>query len=265
MPVQYDELGNVIQGESGSLGSSIGGGRGVVNPDFGERSVPGVPPGANPQKTPDTQTSYTDAKGTSSGGTMKVRIRVPSKYLQTYVGINDELASSNISGVVFPYTPSISYDVKADYTASNPLHSNFAINFYQRSSVSAITISGKFSVENKDDAGVYLATVHLLRALTKMRSGGQGGDIDSGAPPPICRLDAYGQMMMKNVPIVITSFRIELPDSVDFFTSDTYGLNSVPTVSTLAVTCLPMYSRAEMQSFSVDKFVSGAYLGKGYI
>lgn len=273
MPIQYDQLGNVIQGDNGSLGIDINQqsaarikrqGANIAVP-FGEREVPGIPQGAELPESPEMVTTYTDANGVTPPDFLRVRIRVPLNYINQYTqGGNLELATAG--GVIFPFTPSISYDVKAEYTASNPLHSNFPINFYQRSSVGAITITGKFTVENADDARVYLATVHLLRALTRMRSGGQGGDVDSGAPPPVCRLDAYGQML-KNVPVVITSIRIELPDSVDYFitNNDVTGQTSVPTISTLAVTCLPMYSRAEMQNFSVDNYVNNVYAGKGYI
>jgi hypothetical protein len=236
-----------------------------ANMPFGEREVPGVPLGAQPTLPSEPIINYTDANGNSQSEFLRVRIRVPFNYLNEYtVGKNSELAK--VGGIVFPFTPSISYDVKAEYTAPNLLHSNFPINFYQRSSVGPISITGKFTVENADDARVYLATVHLLKSLTKMRFGGINGDPDSGAPPPVCRLDAYGSML-KNVPVVITSLRIELPDSADYFiiNDNITGRNSVPTVSTLSITCLPMYSRAEMQSFSVDNYVNNAYAGKGFI
>jgi hypothetical protein len=232
---------------------------------FGERIVPGVPRGAQPKITPNTVVNYTDANGLTLSKFSRVRIRVPLNYLNSYtMGRKSELGK--LGGIIFPFTPSISYDVKADYTTSNPLHSNFPINFYQKSSVGPISITGKFTVESAEDARVYLATVHLIKALTKMRSGGSTGDEDSGAPPPICRLDAYGEML-KNVPVVITSFRVELPDSVDYFTTNdfTTGQTSVPVISTIAITCLPMYSRAEMQSFSVDNYVNNRYAGKGFI
>jgi hypothetical protein len=161
------------------------------------------------------------------------------------------------------------------------MHSNFAINFYQRSSVGPISITGKFSVENEADAGAYISTVHLLKSLTRMRSGGasnagagRGGntfsDSDSGAPPPVCRLDAHGEMGLNNVPVVISSYRIEMPDNVDYFTlpaTSNYGATSVPTVSTIAITCLPMYSRNEMQRFSVTGYLTDSnwYKKQGFI
>lgn len=152
----------------------------------------------------------------------------------------------------------ITYEHKADYTTQNITHSNFALHFYQRSSVSAIQITGEFTVQNEADAAMYLSTVHILRALTKMQTG---LDSNPGSPPPVCRLDAYGDYMLKNVPVAIASFRLELPNKVDYFTigksaAGVYGQTSVPTLSTLSINCIPIYSRAEMQKFSVKNWLT---------
>lgn len=236
---------------------------------FGNRSVPGVPAGAErPTQISQPKIQVRDSKGDIKDADSRVKIRVPPKYLTAVTSGETGNAGGllNHGGIIFPYTPSISYGVKADYSEQKPLHSNFSLHFYQRSSVGEISITGKFSVENSTDAKIYIATVHLLKSLTRMRSGGAGvGDPDSGAPPPICRLDAFGPMMLKNIPVAITSFRIELPDGVDYFTSTAspHGQNSVPTLSTISITCVPMYSRREMQDFSVTKYLNNEL--EGYI
>jgi hypothetical protein len=107
--------------------------------------------------------------------------------------------------------------------------------------------------------------MHLLKSLTRMRFG---SDPDAGAPPPVCRLYANGDAMLHDVPVAITSYRIELPDSVDYFTifqNDRFGTTAVPTVSTIAITCIPMYSRNEMQKFSVADYNNGSLRKQGYI
>ena len=188
---------------------------------------------------------------------------VPPKYLTTlHSGPNNEL--KNNGGIIFPYTPTVSYEAKAEYTEMKPLHSNFSTNFYQRSNISPISISGKFSVENATEAKIYLATSHLLISLTRMRFG---KDSDSGAPPPVCRLFANGIGMLYNIPVAVTSYRIEMPDNVDYFTINdpTLGKTSVPVVSTIAITLMPMYSRAEMQGFSVTGYNAGEFMRQGFI
>jgi hypothetical protein len=232
-----------------------------------------ITPGAIPPSPRAATVNIKDSKGSIKKDDLRVKIRVPVlDYLgwETTNGPNEELVK--LGGIIFPYTPNISYEHKADYASANPTHSNFTQYFYKNSSISPISISGKFTVQNEKDAGVYLATVHLLRALIKMRSGGsQTGDPDSGAPPPVCRLDAYGDFMLKNVPVVISSFKIELPEGIDYFVlgklnSGIYKQASVPTVSTISITCNPVYSRNEMQKFSVTGWLRDANSRKaGYL
>lgn len=239
---------------------------------FGQRSVPGVNFGAMPPSQPKVAINVTDVTGRKMGRDLRVRIKVPPNYLVNRVtGLAGELAVNNHHGIIFPYTPSINVEYKAEYTTQTPLHSNFPINFYQKSSIGAISISGKFSVENTKDAAVYLSTLHLLKALTKMRSGGsQTGDPDSGSPPPVCRLFAHGEWMFENVPIAITNFRVELSEGVDYFTmqdNNKYEMTSVPTVSTISITCLPMYSRSEILDFNVTDYLSNetGYNRRGFL
>lgn len=218
------------------------------------------------------QVTFRNSQGDVVGEDLRVKILVPQEYwTDLTAGPNQELAW--LKGIIFPFTPSISYETKADYTSMSPLHSNFNIYFYKNSSVSPIKVSGKFTVQNDKDAAIYLSTVHLLRSLTKMRTGGLKSDPLSGSPPPICRLEGYGDIMLKNIPVVISSFQVELPDNVDYYTvgkqssylQKLYGLNSVPIISTISVTCTPMYSRSEMQKFNVNDYVDGKYKKVGYL
>jgi hypothetical protein len=95
-----------------------------------------------------------------------------------------------------------------------------------------------------------------------------GGDTNAGSPPPVCRFDAYGEQQYKNVPVVISSFRVDLPDSVDYYATkmdDRFGSGNkptgtmVPTVSQITVTLLPMYSRKELLGLKqVDDYIGGS-------
>jgi hypothetical protein len=231
--------------------------------DVATRMAMGKLFGAQPQKPPAAKPIIVDAQGTINKEDLRVKIRVPASYLVNLTQGDPKQPLGIMRSIIFPYTPNISFDYKADYTPQQPLHSNFTLNFYKSSSVTPISITGKFTVQNDADAEVYLGTLHLLRALTKMRTGGPTGDKNSGAPPPICRLDAYGDFMMANVPVAIGGFKVELPEGVDYFTSGTgvnnrspYGQAFVPTVSTISITCIPMYSREEMQKFSVTGWLN---------
>jgi len=241
-------------------------GKSTYNFDYnGPREVEGVNPGAELDKPTPPVVVVRDSRGNVKNPDLRVKIRVPTGYL------NDDFTSALASngGVLFPYTPSIEFEHKAEYTSQTPLHTNFTLNFYKNSSVGSISITGKFTVQNDKDAIFYLSTVHLLRALTKMRFG---DDRNAGSPPPVCRLDAYGTFMLENVPVAITSFKNSLPNNVDFYTlgkengSVFQSQVSVPTISEIQVTCLPMYSRDEIQKFTVTGWLKNVATRKqGYM
>lgn len=167
-------------------------------------------------------------------------------------------------GIYFPVTPSIKQDAKANWNAATVQHSNYAIYSYANSDVGQITVSGQFPVQTQEEAFYWLATVHALRALTKMRTG---QDVLPGAPPPVCRFNAYGANVYENVPVVIGNYSIELPQDVDYITGFNFGgiTNKVPSLSTITLTLIPVYSRREMTNFGVDKFIRGQLDGKGYL
>jgi hypothetical protein len=196
----------------------------------------------------------------------RVKLKVPSQFL-TPSGYLTMWPIVNNGGIVFPFTPSISQEYTANYSAMNPTHSNYTQYFYKNSAAGAISVSGKFSVQNEEDAYLWLSTCHILRALTKMKFG---TDINAGAPPPVCRFFAYGEQQYYNVPVVIQSFKVDLPDNVDYYATrlndetgqisgDAPTGNMVPTISQISLTLLPMYSRQELLGVKqVDDYLQGA-------
>lgn len=234
--------------------------------DMGNATVGGEPPAPEPvtevnvQKVKDDTNSETASDDTD----MRVRIKVPTTYLNQFTNGLGKLGPSGHQGIIFPYTPQISIEHKAEYSSPQPLHSNYAINFYKNSSVSEIGVTGRFTVQNDEDAILYLSTVRLLTALTKMK---WGKDSDAGAPPPVCRFSAYGEYNFKNVPVAVASFKHDYPDQVDFYTVNVppFGLNSVPTIATLSVTLKIMYSRQEMRDITISGWLDSAFKGKGYL
>ena len=211
--------------------------------------------------------------GSSGGGAkaewkdakdLRAILRVPKSYLTSNTDPSSVL--KQFGGIIFPYTPTISFDHSATYSPLNTLHSNYTQFFYKNSAISAINLTARFTVQKEEDGVVLLGIIHLLRSLTKMRFG---PDKDSGAPPPVCRLEAYGDYMLRNVPVAVASFRHDLPDGVDYIAvgkkSTMFGNNIVPVLSTISLTLNPMYSRAEMQEAGVSDWLNGKQRGKGYL
>jgi hypothetical protein len=268
-PSNIDTAKNAIGGFFTGIGTSIKGlfGGGTMN--------------SQPNQVKAGSASFGPSKD------MRVKLRVPSAYLigpaaGPAAGMNlinspltNALAPSSgggtgalaqLGGIVWPYTPQVSVSNQAQYQQNKVMHSNYPFYNYQNSSVGPIQISGKFTAQNEYEAAVILSIQHLLRALTKMKFG---DDPDAGAPPPVCRLDAYGDYMMKNVPVAVTSFKLEMPDSVDYIQVGKgitgYGNTMVPTVCTISVDLVVMYSRQEALQFNVNSWLSGGLAGKGYL
>lgn len=192
-------------------------------------------------------------------------------------------------GLVFPYTPTIIMSHSASYNALQPIHTNYPFYNYQNSNIDTMTITGDFFVENAVDAKYWVAALHYLRSVTKMF---YGAGANLGAPPPIVKLNGYGDFVFNDVPVAITNFTVDLPADVDYVktgisyqteqqrmlaeqeaefngqsaaqsASDNIGW--APTQSQFAVTVQPMYSRRKVSSFDLNKFVNGEYIGKGFI
>lgn len=116
-------------------------------------------------------------------------------------------------GIRFPVTPFINMSHSAAYDARSVVHNNYPYYAYQNSQVDQMTIAGSFPVQNETDGKHWLATLHFLRTVTKMYYG-EGKN--QGNPPPVCRLNGYGDLVYKDVPIVITNFTVELREQVDY-------------------------------------------------
>jgi hypothetical protein len=196
----------------------------------------------------------------------RVRLIVPKYYLSKMSEMSPRAGKilSNNSGIVFPYTPSFSIDHTVNYSAFNAMHSNYTQHFYKNTAVGDITLTGAFTVQNDDEAGILLAVIHLLRGLIKMRAG---DDDNAGSPPPVCKLYAYGTYMFDKTPVVIKNFSVDLPNNVDYYTcssSQGFGISSVPVHTNLKLTLSPIYSRRELLTGTVKGWFSGQR-SEGYL
>jgi hypothetical protein len=229
----------------------------VSDEDTVKESRSGVPKGAEAgNQTPRASAEWAETKD------LRVILRVPKAYLKGPAAGPSNILN-DFGGILFPYTPTISYDNQAQYGAVNPVHSNYTQYFFKNSQVGQISISAKFTVQNEREGKVWLGVIHLLRALTKMR---WGKDVGAGSPPPVCRLEGYGDFMLRNVPVVISSFKFDLPDNVDYISvGGEYKNTLVPSITTINLGLNVMYSRREMQDFSVDDWIKGNLRGQGYL
>lgn len=176
-------------------------------------------------------------------------------------------------GLVFPYTPLITVAHSANYQPMDIVHSNYPYLAYQSSKIEAINISAQFYVENTFEARYWVAAVHFLRALTKM-SFGKSANV--GSPPSVVKLSGYGDFVFNNVPVVVQSFEMTLPDDVDYIATglgdagsgseywndaDTSnGISWAPVKSTFNIIVHPLYSRKKVNDFNLEDFINGKYV-----
>lgn len=217
----------------------------------------GLLPGAQP-----IGTGFTDAQWDSSKDLdWRVRLSMPNLYKSSPLLV--PLTETN--GLVFPYTPQILIESSANYNALHPTHSNYPFYAYENSRVNAMTIIGEFFVENEIEGRYWVAAVHYLRSITKMAYGYSS---NQGSPPPVVKLNGYGDYVFNNVPVTVQTFTVDLPNDVDYIQVGV-GDNGtwVPTRSQISVVVAPTYSRKTVQKFSLDGFVNGAYVidNKGFI
>jgi len=204
----------------------------------------------------------------------RVKLSVPPALGNTS-GMLSPLFVQNDGHMVFPYTPSIIISHSANYNTVSPIHNNYPFFAYQNSQVDALTIVGQFYCQNSLEAQYWTACLHYLRVMTKMDYGSRS----SGAPPPIVKLNGYGDYVFNNVPVIIQNFTVDMPNEVDYvacgFTpgdlaamgefggSRKYGW--APSESQFSITVQPIYSRDSQTNFSYRNFINGSDLGKGYI
>jgi hypothetical protein len=229
---------------------------------MGNATAGAEPPEEQPAEVQNYETNETGNTATKVSDETDLRaiLKVPEMYLSgKFTKIFQQYG-----GVLFPYTPQITLESKAEYSSLTPLHSNYPINFYKSSGISDITVTANVTVQNDDDAYYYLGMIRILTALTKMRFS---SDSLAGSPPPICRFFAYGEYILKNVPVVVTSFRHDLPDDVDFYTSNVLpeGAVSVPTKASFTIGLKPTYSRQEMMGATVSSYLNNSRVGEGFL
>jgi len=235
--------------------------------------------------------------GTDSSTDWRARLSMPSGSFFDKSPILKPLTDAG--GLIFPYTPTIAITSTATYNEIPVTHQNYQFQAYQNSRVSDIQITGEFNVEDGVQAKYWIAVVHFLRSVTKMFTGDTAFQ---GNPPPILNFSAYGDHVFRNVPVVVKSFSMTLPKDVQYISTNVSavsgGLGSisqlatnlavgpisrllpqigapggtsasrdshVPVKSDLTITIMPVYSRESVRQFSLQQFVNGAYVSKGYV
>jgi hypothetical protein len=150
-----------------------------------------------------------------NNGDWRVRLRLApqSKYLYNAPnpGILQPLQVTD--GVIFPYTPTITSNYKANYSQYDLTHSNYRGYFYQNSYAEPVQINCMFTAQSTAEANYLLAVITFFKSVTKMF---YGQDAERGAPPPLTYLTGLGEYQFNEHPCVVSQFNYTLPGDVDY-------------------------------------------------
>ena len=213
-----------------------------------------------------TLLGYLQASGPRPYGTNVVTQADDSvaSWVKGLVGGN-KLGGANTLSLNFPYTPTIRTGTTAQYTEMELTHTNYQPHAFNRSQVQNISVQAQFTAQTDIWAKYCLAAIHFMRTVTKMRYG--QNDPLRGAPPPVLYFSAYGSYMFENVPVVVQSFNITLPNDVDYIdTMVNYSHHAVPV--SFAMDIELMIQRAvgpTRTEFTLGQFAAGQLASKGYI
>ena len=126
------------------------------------------------------------------------------------------LDKSGIRRFNFPYTPTVSNIINANYSQAATTHSNFQQAFFESASNASFSVTAPILIENEAQAKHILKALDFFRGSMKMRFGKK--DADRGLPPPVLRFNAHG--IYQNVPVVITDFTYNLDADVSYIEID---------------------------------------------
>lgn len=160
-----------------------------------------------------------------NNGDWRVRLRLAPGadylYAASNPGILEPLKISN--GIIFPYTPTIDTQYKANYDVYDLTHSNYRGYFYRNSYVDAINMRCMFTAQSTSEANYLLAVIHFFRSVTKMF---YGQDSQRGAPPPLVYLTGLGQYQFNEHSCVVSAFNYSLPGDVDYIRAQSPNINN---------------------------------------
>ena len=257
---------------------------GILDPSKKRMANAGLSKGAEQQEKQSTTARFADSD-------WRVRLSLPDNGLLYHDETNTVLHPLvGTNGLIFPYTPQILLQHTSNYTGVNPTHSNYTQHFYSNSSIDAISIQCDFTAQNQREATYVLAAITFLRSVTKMF---WGKDDIAGTPPPVLRLNGYGDYIFNNIPVVVSNFTVDLNGQVDYMNTNvttkgaggtrqvekfdedgaswfeeenipsTLTSTRVPTKTSINVTLYPLYSRQRMAEFGLKDFSAGRLIESG--
>ena len=168
---------------------------------------------AQQQQTVSEMREASGVKNADGDWRVKLRLAPQATYLYQAPDPGILAPLTETDGIIFPYTPSIDIQYRAEYQAYSPTHSNYQHFFYQGSSVATVALVAEFTAQDTTEAEYLLAVIHFLKSASKMF---YGQDAQRGSPPPLLYLTGLGEYQFNESPCVISEFNYNLPPDVNY-------------------------------------------------
>ena len=219
----------------------------------------------------DALTSTMANTPTVPSNTYDLRARLRAKSAVLYQGVLGQVIQDN-GGLVWPYTPIITYNQDVTYDSMAPVHSNQEILAYTRTPAAKLTVQGNFTAQTYEEGLYALACIQFLRVVTKM-SFGASQTPQPGTPPPVLLFDAHGPGMFQSLPVVVTNFAVSIPNECDYInvaipnsatSSAAPSLTAatrVPSFFDITVSITVQQTPKSLRAWSLDTFRNGGYIG----
>ena len=177
---------------------------------------------AQQQQTVSEMREASGVKNADGDWRVKLRLAPQATYLYKAPepGILAPLAVTD--GIIFPYTPTIDVQYRAEYQNYSPTHSNYQHYFYKNSSVQTVQLQAEFTAQDTIEAEYLLAVIHFLKSASKMF---YGQDAERGSPPPLLYLTGLGEYQFNEAPCVVTEFNYNLPSDVNYIRARSRHIN----------------------------------------
>lgn len=172
------------------------------------------------------------------------------------------LKSSGVArGLVFPYTPTITYSRGVNYGTYELAHTNYQPKYFSSTQSPTLQVTGLFTNNNKEELAYTVGALHFLRVCSLMHYGEQ--DEDKGTPPPILLFSAYGKNNFQNFPCVIGNVSYTYDSEIDYVEE---GENILPAQMFIAFDLIHQPDLLETRKqFTVEGVANGSLLSRGFI
>ena len=195
---------------------------GLDGPELAAIQANSIKERARQQQTVNEMREASGVKNADGDWRVKLRLAPQATYLYKAPdpGILAPLAVTD--GIIFPYTPTIDIQYRAEYNSYAPTHSNYQHYFYKNSSVQTVQMVAEFTAQDTIEAEYLLACIHFLKSCSKMF---YGQDAQRGSPPPLLYLTGLGEYQFNEAPCAITEFNYNLPNDVNYIRARSRHIN----------------------------------------